>query len=82
MNKITHVAWLNAGCIGVVRVETMYDPPKYYIKAIGQTETIHCFPRTEEADAIKVAHWGHQLDDEIGNAIVERYGRILEIEYT
>lgn len=81
MNKITHVAWLNAGCIGVVRVETQYDPPKFYIKAVATPEIFNCFPRNETDDAIKVAHWGHQLKDEIGEAIMLEYGRTFEIEY-
>lgn len=81
MNKITHVAWLNARCIGVVRVETQYDYPKFYIKAITTSELYYCFTRNETNDAINVAHWGHILKDTIGEAIMKEYGRKLEITY-
>lgn len=77
-NQITHVAWLNAGCVGVVRVETFVDDnknlyeEKFYIKGIGLRNIGS--GRTEKSDAADVATFGHRLDNDLGKQLIERYG--------
>jgi len=74
MKKITHVAWLNGGQIGVVKTEIPFKGECFYIKKLD-------YSLGPKPSAIQVAHWGHCLTTIIGQAIIDEYGSPFEIEY-
>ena len=57
--NVTHVMWFNN--IGIVRVDDLYDGPKYYIKTI-----IGINP---EEDKQSIAEWGSTFPDDAGYAL-------------
>lgn len=74
--RVTHVAWLNSGAVGVVRVYDAYTGPKFYIKGIGPQ-----IERDERNDVILTAQYGSTISQEIGSAIIREYGRQYLLEY-
>ena len=70
--KVTHVAWLNGGHIGVIRDEDQYEGVRFHIKAISNYSYDIC---AEAHGVAEVARWGNQIKPEIGQAIIDEYGR-------
>lgn len=75
-NKITHVAWMAVGDVGVVRTETEYDGTKFYIKSFHRINA-----GDERHDAISTAQWGYSLPTDVGQLIIDRIGKPFELEY-
>ena len=72
--KVTNVAWLNGGKIGVVQNEDKYKGLRYYIKAVSSLDEEECVK--------DIVELGHQIHSDIGELIISRYGYPYKMEIT